>query len=151
MNFRVYDKKRERFYYDSQNGYFDVTQFWLTLRGELTSVTRPNHEISSGNFILQKGSGIPDKKNKEAFQGDILEILYKCGDFAYMDMTEEERAKEDKVGGNKYIVEVAPQMLEPNNLELKTLNKDGSPIFFFPLSYISNGIIIGDTFRGIKE
>ena len=72
FKFRVWDKKRKAFYYNTHPNSYDSCQLWIAIEGGLTSVNYPNGEISSGNFVLQQRTGLCDSGGIPIYEGDIV-------------------------------------------------------------------------------
>jgi uncharacterized phage protein (TIGR01671 family) len=123
LKFRVWDFLEEKF--DNQ----------------IYKIGEPFGHPSSCDWVAQQYTGIKGKNKKEIYEGDIIEFEYSCGDFAWEEMSEEEREAEMKIYNKTFRGVIKQKILEPCNLEIVSDN------IYFPLFYANDSRVIGNIFE----
>ena len=143
MKMRAFDKRENRFRYGNE--------FTVNGDGEVFCNDYAG-QAETDRFVLNVGTGITDKNNIEAFEGDVVRFEYSVGDLAWETVAEGERAKQMDAVGKLFEGVVARDLIEPNNMAIEC-GTDGQlyPKTYFPLIYIASGNIIGNVIEGIKD
>lgn len=100
---------------------------------------------SSVDWVAQQFTGLQDSTGQDVYEGDLVEIEYSVGDFAWEFMTDEEANKNEKMLGNKYLCTVewnadlaAFYLIHGNSKSTHTQ---------FPALYIKHGVVKGNIFQ----
>lgn len=105
--------------------------------------------VLNDNNIFQQFTGFKDKKNKDIYEGDIIEFKYAAGDFALQEMNEEEYEYEKTIRNRKFMGIVRSDASNSINLEIVCGNPKSTCVRF-PLLYASGSKILGNIFENPK-
>jgi hypothetical protein len=75
--------------------------------------------IHESPHVIQRYTGFKTKDGVKVYEGDIIEFIYRVGDFALEQMSEEERLVETKLNGKTFAGLVTSGVLAPVNLEIR--------------------------------
>lgn len=102
---------------------------------------------SNKNFIIQRYTGLKDKKGQEIYEGDIVEFKYYVGDFAREFMSKKETKKNDALLNKNMVCEVKWQEMFAGFALLSGNEK--STHISFPMTYLRNAKLIGNIFENV--
>ena len=138
IKFRVWDKEDENFMSENtEHGEF----FNGGGRAYLTNILNRLHPT----LTPQQFTGLKDNDEKDAFEGDLVEINYSVGDFAWEFMTPEEVKRNVEMLRQKYLCTV--EWDEISAAFILIHGDENTTHTRFPAIYIKGGKVVGNIFE----